>query len=362
MSHRAECLLDILTCYCHSCSHSSRAVPAPCEAFFLWGGRQTLHSQCIKRGWFLARKCSNLCVRLRVGCFSLPGCYGIRNVRLFHWIWTNQAALYWRSCIFFDKINLKINYSAVLAGKRAGMHPSLPVIAGCVCVYVCELACKSHTSLYFRSAWCRALSSVPLLPSPWEHCLYLSAVICFTKHMQRAVVVTERENRDWRGFHQDLDFLLCSLCKCAWLYQTIIVITVKNMLLNAPFPLYLLCHCVARGGRGKLCQLCVVFGAWWSSLVDGRPAGEHEMNAIWWGRRLMSHMWRSRSSRRCHLIRTVFMQNRRLTSSLVPLSDHFTLRLVAMFKLWQLICWLFCFLSFLLFSFFFWLRFQKLNK
>lgn len=33
--------------------------------------------------------------------------------------------------------------------------------------------------------------------------------------MQHAVVVTERENGDWRGFHQDRDFLLCSYCKCA---------------------------------------------------------------------------------------------------------------------------------------------------
>lgn len=173
--------------------------------------------------------------------------------------------------------------------------------------------------------------------------------------MQHAIVVTERENRDWRGFHQDLDFLLCSHCKCAWLYQNYYCNNGKNKVLNALFPLYLLCHCVARGGRGKLCQMRV----WWSSLVDGRPAGEHEMNPIWWGIRLMSHLWRSGRSRRCRLIGTMFMQNRRLTSSLValPLSDQagllmrdgektFTLRLVAMFKLWWLSCWLFCFLSF----------------
>lgn len=61
MSHCAECLLHILTCYCH---HFSRAVPAPYEAFFLWGGCQTLHWQCIKRGWFLAMKCPNLGVAL----------------------------------------------------------------------------------------------------------------------------------------------------------------------------------------------------------------------------------------------------------------------------------------------------------
>lgn len=36
LSHHAECLLHILTCYCHSCSHSSRVVPALYEAFFLF--------------------------------------------------------------------------------------------------------------------------------------------------------------------------------------------------------------------------------------------------------------------------------------------------------------------------------------
>lgn len=33
--HRS--LLKISTCFCHWCSHLSRAVPALCEAFFLWG-------------------------------------------------------------------------------------------------------------------------------------------------------------------------------------------------------------------------------------------------------------------------------------------------------------------------------------
>lgn len=57
-------------------------------------------------------------------------------MRLFHWIWTNQATLYRKSRIFLDKVNLYINYSGALTGKHAGMHPSLPVITGCVIVCV----------------------------------------------------------------------------------------------------------------------------------------------------------------------------------------------------------------------------------
>lgn len=81
-------------------------------------------------------------------------------MRLFHWIWTNQAALYRRSRIFFDKVNLEINYSVALTGKRAGMHPSLLVITGCVSV--CVNVPVNHTQGCVLGARDAELCSGPL--------------------------------------------------------------------------------------------------------------------------------------------------------------------------------------------------------